>query len=95
MLSTRALAAASARHPWRVLAAWLVVTLTAFAAIALLLGGSLTTEGRPTNDPESLAAEEARFEAFPPDPAGWFFVGAVARLSYGCPHMSRSERTCR
>jgi putative drug exporter of the RND superfamily len=72
MLSTSGLASSSARHPWRVLVAWLVVTIAAGVAIATLLGGSLTTEGRPTNDPESLAAEEARFEAFPPDPARAF-----------------------
>jgi uncharacterized membrane protein YdfJ with MMPL/SSD domain len=38
-------------------------------AIATLLGGSLTTEGSPTNDPESERAEDARLAAFPSDPA--------------------------
>jgi uncharacterized membrane protein YdfJ with MMPL/SSD domain len=64
-LSTRALAGASARHPWRTLGAWLVATVLAFVAIASLLGGSLTTEGEPTNRPQSERANEARLVAFP------------------------------
>ena len=64
MLSTQSLASASARHPWRTLGAWVAVGVLATAAIALLLGGSLTTEGAPTNDPESLRADDARLEAF-------------------------------
>ena len=43
--------------------------MLAVVAIASLLGGSLTTEGAPTNNPQSERADEARFEAFPPDPA--------------------------
>jgi putative drug exporter of the RND superfamily len=67
MLSTRSLAASSARHPWRTIAAWLAVMVLAIAAIVALLGGSLTTEGNPTNNPESERAEDARFAAFPAD----------------------------
>src|SRR5918996_2102364 len=67
-LSTRALAGAGARHPWRAIGAWVTVTVLAVVAIASLLGGSLTTEGAPTNNPESERADTARFEAFPPDP---------------------------
>jgi uncharacterized membrane protein YdfJ with MMPL/SSD domain len=67
-LSTQTLAAVSARHPWRVIGSWFVVTVLAVAAIATLLGGSLTTEGAPTNNPESERAEDARFRAFPPSP---------------------------
>ena len=44
------------------------VVILAVVAIVTLLGGSLTTEGAPTNNPESERAEDARFEAFPPDP---------------------------
>jgi RND superfamily putative drug exporter len=62
---TTALAWASARHPWRAIGVWAVLALLAIAAIAALLGGSLTTEGRPTNDPQSLRAEDVRAEAFP------------------------------
>ena len=67
-LSTRYLADASARHPWRAIGAWIVVLVLAIVAIATLLGGNLTTEGAPTNDPESERADAARFEAFPPQP---------------------------
>ncbi len=68
MLSTKSLAAASARHPWRTIGAWIVVLVLAAVAIATLLGGSLTTEGAPTNNPQSERADEMRFEAFPPRP---------------------------
>ena len=68
MLSTKSLAAASARHPWRAIGAWILVLVLAIAAIATLLGGSLTTEGAPTNDPESERADRVRFAAFPPRP---------------------------
>ena len=67
-LSTRTLALASARHPWRALAAWLVAVVLALVAIGALLGGSLTTEGAPTNNPESERAIDALARAFPPDP---------------------------
>jgi putative drug exporter of the RND superfamily len=68
-LSTGSVAAACARHPWRTLGAWIVLTVAAMAAIVTLLGGSLTTEGSPTNNPESERAEDARLAAFPSDPA--------------------------
>jgi uncharacterized membrane protein YdfJ with MMPL/SSD domain len=66
-LSTGSLAAASARHPGRVLGMWLVVCVLAVVAIVTLLG--LTTEGEPTNNPESQRADDARLAAFPPDPS--------------------------
>jgi uncharacterized membrane protein YdfJ with MMPL/SSD domain len=68
-LSTGALAAASARHPWRTIGAWIAALVLSIAAIATLLGGSLTTEGEPTNDPEAFRARDALEAAFPPDPA--------------------------
>jgi uncharacterized membrane protein YdfJ with MMPL/SSD domain len=67
-LSTRSLAAASARHAWRTIGAWIIVAVLAVAAIATLLGGSLTTEGSPTNNPESERAEDVRLAALP-DPS--------------------------
>jgi uncharacterized membrane protein YdfJ with MMPL/SSD domain len=70
-LSTQSLAGASARHPWRTLAAWTAVAALAIAAIAMLLGGSLTTEGAPTNNPESERAEDARLAAFPANTGPW------------------------
>jgi RND superfamily putative drug exporter len=66
-LTTGSLASASARHPWRAIGAWVAVTVLAIFAIATFL--SLTTEGAPTNNPESERADQVRFAAFPPDPA--------------------------
>ncbi len=63
--STQAIAVASARHPWRTIAVWAVVAALALGAIGALLGGALTTEGRPTNNPESERAVDARAQAFP------------------------------
>src|SRR5262245_19995171 len=68
-LSTKALASAGARHPWRAIGAWVLVTVLAVVAIVTLLGGSLTTEGNPTNNPESQCAKDLRAVAFPSDPA--------------------------
>ena len=65
-LSTKSLASASARHPWRAIGAWVAVTLVAIFAIATFL--TLTTEGAPTNNPESDRADQVRLAAFPPDP---------------------------
>jgi uncharacterized membrane protein YdfJ with MMPL/SSD domain len=66
-LSTTSLATASASHPWRVVGAWVAIAVLAVVAMVLLLGGSLTTEGAPTNNPESERAEDARLAAFPAD----------------------------
>jgi len=68
-LSTGSVAAASARHPWRTLGAWTLVAVLAIVAIVLLLGGSLTTEGKPTNKPQSERADKLRLAAFPSDPS--------------------------
>jgi uncharacterized membrane protein YdfJ with MMPL/SSD domain len=54
ILSTRGLARASSRHPWRVVAAWAVTLVLAVGAIATLL--ELTTEGEVTSDAESEQA---------------------------------------
>ena len=65
-LSTQTVTAASARHPWRTIGAWIVTFVLAIAAIGALLGDSLTTEGAPTNNPESERAIDALARAFPP-----------------------------
>ncbi len=65
-LSTQTLASASARHPWRTIGAWIAVSILAMVAIAFGLG-NLTTEGAPTNNPESERALDAKFRAFPPN----------------------------
>src|SRR5215831_125470 len=65
-LSTQALAVVSARHPWRTIAAWVGLVAAGVVATGGLLGGALTTEGRPTNDPQSQRAKDALSAAFPP-----------------------------
>src|SRR6266540_1977419 len=69
-LSTQALVSSSARHPWRTIGALVVAVVVAVVAIGALLGGALTTEGNPTDNPESQRAEDALFEAFPPSVSG-------------------------
>jgi RND superfamily putative drug exporter len=64
---TERLARACATHPWRSIAAWIAAVVLAGAAAALLMG-DLTTEGHPTNNPESQQAEHAIERAFPPNP---------------------------
>jgi uncharacterized membrane protein YdfJ with MMPL/SSD domain len=65
-VSTGALAAASARHPWRVIGAWIAAVVAAFVLVGVLLGDALTTEYLPTNNPESIRARDAVDAAFPP-----------------------------
>jgi RND superfamily putative drug exporter len=50
----RALTSWSARHPWRVLAAWALAVLIGLVLIAAFIG-DLTTESNVTNNPESEA----------------------------------------
>ena len=69
-LSTQSLASASARHPWRTIGAWTAAVVVAVGAIGALLGGALTTEGNPTNDPQSQRAKDALARAFPPTVSG-------------------------
>jgi uncharacterized membrane protein YdfJ with MMPL/SSD domain len=64
---TERLGRACSAHPWRTIGAWLLAVVAAGAALALLLG-ELTTEGHPTNNPQSQRAESALVEAFPPRP---------------------------
>jgi uncharacterized membrane protein YdfJ with MMPL/SSD domain len=59
------LALASASHPWRTIGAWVAAMVVAFVAIGGLLGGALTTEGKPTNNPQSERANDVREAAFP------------------------------
>jgi uncharacterized membrane protein YdfJ with MMPL/SSD domain len=67
-LTTQTVTAASARHPWRTIVAWIVVCVLAVVAIGMYLGDSLTSEGAPTNDPQSERAADAIHTAFPPSP---------------------------
>jgi uncharacterized membrane protein YdfJ with MMPL/SSD domain len=65
-LSTLTVAMMSARHPWRTIAAWVGLVVVGVVAIGALLGGALTTEGKPTNNPQSRRAKDALSAAFPP-----------------------------
>jgi uncharacterized membrane protein YdfJ with MMPL/SSD domain len=65
---TERLARAASRHPWRTIACWGAALVAAGAAIVLAMG-DLTTEGHPTNNPQSARAEQAIEGAFPPDPS--------------------------
>jgi RND superfamily putative drug exporter len=64
---TERLARACSAHPRRVFIAWAIALVAAIAVVALLLG-ELTTEGHPTNHPESQRGTEAIERAFPPNP---------------------------
>src|SRR5215471_17601228 len=57
---------ASARHPWRTIGAWIAAIVIAVVAIGALLGSALTTEGNPTNNPQSQRAKDVLAAAFPP-----------------------------
>jgi uncharacterized membrane protein YdfJ with MMPL/SSD domain len=59
------IALSSARNPWTTIGAWLAAMVVAFVAIGGLLGGALTTEGNPTNNPQSMRAKDVREAAFP------------------------------
>ena len=65
---TRRLAVASARHPWRTIAAWLVALVLAITVIPMLL--ELTSEAEITADPESEQAYDLLAERLPADPPG-------------------------
>ena len=58
------IALACARHPWRTIVAWIVLVVLAVFAIATSL--SLTTDGNPTNDPQSQRAKDLLAASFPP-----------------------------
>jgi uncharacterized membrane protein YdfJ with MMPL/SSD domain len=66
LLSTRGLTAASARHPWRTIAAWLVALVLAFGAIVTML--EFTSEAEITANPESEQAYDLLAERVPPGP---------------------------
>ena len=56
-LSTEYLARSSAVHPWRVLGIWALVFVVAFGIIGVAFADALTTEFRPTNNPDSKQAQ--------------------------------------
>lgn len=62
MWTPRSLARACAAHPWRTVAAWLVVLVAAGACIGAFLGGALGNEADLTNHPESERAWDVQAE---------------------------------
>ena len=96
VLSTKRLAIASARHPWRTIVAWIAIFVAAIVAIVSLLGGSLTTDGAPTNNPESDRAIAAQAQAFPPDPSRAstdIVIIRSSRYTTGAPEFEAFVRT--
>jgi uncharacterized membrane protein YdfJ with MMPL/SSD domain len=65
---TERVARACSRHPWRTIGAWVGALVLAFACIALLLPGNLTSNGGAAGNPEYRQAERIEFGAFPYNP---------------------------
>jgi RND superfamily putative drug exporter len=81
---TQTLARLSARHPWRVVAAWIAAIVAAVVLVGAFLGDGLTSDGWVTNDPESLRAYDLmRERGARPDQAGDFVVLRSERLVAG------------
>src|SRR5918992_775963 len=68
---TRRLAAASARHPWRAVGAWVAAILVSVVLIVFFLGDALTGEAEQTNNPESQQAYDLLDERLPPQPGDY------------------------
>jgi putative drug exporter of the RND superfamily len=64
---TERIARMCASHPWLTLGAWALALAASISALVLVMTG-LTTEGTPTNNPESERADDRLVTAFPPDP---------------------------
>ena len=79
---TERLARACSRHPWWTIGAWIGALVLAFACIALLLPGNLTSNGGAAGNPEFRRAERIEFGAFPPNP----------RLNFSDIILIRSDR---
>ena len=65
---TERLARACSRHPWRTIGAWVAALVLAFACIAVLLPGNLTSEGGAAGNPEFRQAERIEARSFPFNP---------------------------
>ncbi len=60
--STKSLAGASARRPWRIIALWAVTVAVAVAAQSLWLGEAFTQEFRYSNAPDSQIGQDLLVE---------------------------------
>ena len=76
---TERLARACSRHPWRTIGAWVVAVVLAFASIALLLPGNLTSNGSAAGNPEFRQAERLEANSFPFDPSRNFNNVVIVR----------------
>ena len=76
---TERLARACSRHPWRTIGAWIGALVLAFAAIALLLPGNLTSNGSAAGNPEFRQAERLEASSFPFDPSRNFDNVVIVR----------------
>src|SRR3954447_17841303 len=56
-LAPESLSSASARHPVRTLAVWVVALVVGFMLSSALLDGALTGDAKLTNNPESVRAQ--------------------------------------
>jgi len=63
-LNPETMAVASSRHPWRTLAAWVVLIAAMAAVSARLLTGVMTDDVAFTNEPESVKAQHVLDERF-------------------------------
>jgi RND superfamily putative drug exporter len=66
-LSTESIARACARHPRRTIGIWVGVVVLALVLVGSLLGGKLTSDGAPTNTPDSKKAKDLIAKDFPQD----------------------------
>jgi putative drug exporter of the RND superfamily len=62
---TERLARGSSRHPWRVIAIWVVVLVASFPVIAMFLGDVVTADVETTRETDSKRADELLSRAFP------------------------------
>src|SRR5439155_22441744 len=56
-ISAQTLARTSARHPWRVIGAWIALSVVGRFLTSQLLAGALTTQADCPNDPEAKQAQ--------------------------------------
>ena len=94
-LSPSRLTSSSARHPWRVIAAWCVALLLGLVLIAAFIG-DLTTESNVTNNPESEQAYDlmgSRIRYDPNEQVNELIVVHSPTLTTGSPAFRRKVKS--